>query len=70
MVAGAFLVHPFHAFNERAQADGFVLKWWLNNTVVESSSRMQLDDGAGTQISETTLGIVDSAEACVVFLNA
>ncbi|KAF1357590.1 glycoside hydrolase [Lizonia empirigonia] len=52
-------------------ADGFMLKWWLNNTVVESSgSGMMLSDGSGTEISETTLGIADGAEACVVFLNA
>lgn len=70
MASGAFLVTPYQAFNERAQADGFMLKWWLNNTVVESSGGMQLSDGAGTQISETTLGIADGAEACVVFLNA
>lgn len=31
---------------------------------------MQLNDGSGTEISETTLGIVDGSEACVVFLNA
>jgi beta-glucosidase len=71
MSSAAFLVTPFQAFNERAQADGFMLKWWLNNTVVESSGGgMQLSDGSGTEISETTLGIVDGAEACVVFLNA
>ncbi|KAF1922458.1 glycoside hydrolase family 3 protein [Didymella exigua CBS 183.55] len=69
MSSAAFLVTPFQAFNERAQADGFMLKWWLNNTIVESSGGM-LSDGAGTEISETTLGIADSAEACIVFLNA
>jgi beta-glucosidase len=31
---------------------------------------MQLSDGSGTEISETTLGIADGSEACVVFLNA
>ncbi|KAF3011014.1 hypothetical protein E8E13_010853 [Curvularia kusanoi] len=71
MSSAAFLVTPFQAFNERAQADGFMLKWWLNNTVVKSSGGgMQISDGSGTEISETTLGIADGAEACVVFLNA
>jgi beta-glucosidase len=71
MSSAAFLVTPFQAFNERAQADGFMLKWWLNNTVVESTGGgMQLSDGSGTEISETTLGIADGSEACVVFLNA
>lgn len=71
MSSAGFLVTPFQAFNERAQADGFMLKWWLNNTVVASSgSGMMLSDGSGTEISETTLGIADGAEACVVFLNA
>ena len=31
---------------------------------------MQLSDRSGTEMSETTLGIVDGAEACIVFLNA
>jgi beta-glucosidase len=71
MSSAAFLVTPFQAFNERAQADGFMLKWWLNDTVVESTGGgMQLSDGSGTEISETTLGIASGAEACVVFLNS
>ncbi|UPX10538.1 Beta-glucosidase [Ascochyta rabiei] len=71
MSSASFLVSPFQAFNERAQADGFMLKWWFNNTVVESSGGgMMLSDGSDAEIYETTLGIADGADACVVFINA
>jgi beta-glucosidase len=72
MASTAFLVTPFQAFNERAQSDGFMLKWWLNNTVVESQSGggMMVSDGSGTELSETTLGVAANSDACVVFLNA
>lgn len=71
MSSNAFLVTPFQAFNERAEKDGFMLKWWLNNTVVESSGGgMMVSDGAGTEISETTLGMADGSDACIVFINA
>ncbi|KAH8641590.1 putative beta-glucosidase D [Alternaria alternata] len=71
MSSNAFLVTPFQAFNERAESDGFMLKWWLNNTVVESSGGgMIISDGAGTEIQETTLGMADGSDACIVFINA
>ncbi|KAH7075084.1 glycoside hydrolase superfamily [Paraphoma chrysanthemicola] len=71
MSSAAYLVTPFQAFNERAAKDGFMLKWWLNNTVVTSSgSGMMVSDGTGTEISETTTGIAENSDACVVFINA
>ena len=70
MSSNAFIITPFQAFNERAESDGFMLKWWLNNTVVESSGGMMVSDGAGTEISETTLGIAENSDACIVFINA
>jgi beta-glucosidase len=71
MSSNAFLVTPYQAFNERAESDGFMLKWWLNNTVVESTGMSSMvSDGAGTEISETTLGIAENSDACIVFINA
>lgn len=71
MSSNAFLITPFQAFNERAEKDGFMLKWWLNNTVVSSSGGgAMVSDGAGTEISETTLGIAANTDACIVFINA
>ena len=48
-----------------------MLKWWLNNTVVGSSGGgMIISDGTGTEIQETTLGMADGSDACIVFINA
>jgi beta-glucosidase len=73
MSSGAFLVTPFQAMNERAEADGFMLKWWLNNTVVTTNPNTKtipMLSGPGTVIQETTLGIASLSEACIVFINA
>ncbi|KAF2029955.1 glycoside hydrolase family 3 protein [Setomelanomma holmii] len=70
MSSATYLITPFQAFNERAHKDGFMLKWWLNNTIVSSSGGMVISDGAGTEISETTTGIAENSDACIVFINA
>lgn len=72
----AYISTPFQLFNERAAKDGFMLKWWLNDSSTTSSSSGQGGmfpmggAGSGTEISETATGITDHADACVVFLNA
>jgi len=59
---------PFQVFSNRAATDGFMLKWWLNDTVVFTSS-VQVA-GAGTILVENTLGVASNSDACVVFINA
>lgn len=63
----AYVTTPVQLFVQRAASDGFMLRWWLNDTVSETSSGMQ---GSGTELTETTLGVADGSDACVVFLNA
>ncbi|KAF2129979.1 glycoside hydrolase family 3 protein [Dothidotthia symphoricarpi CBS 119687] len=70
MSSAAFIVTPVHAFVERAMKDGFMLRWWLNDTVTTSQSGMMVSNGAGTELVETTVGVTANSDACVVFLNA
>lgn len=63
----AYLSTPVQLFNQRAATDGFMLRWWLNDTVETTWSGMQ---GSGTELSETTTGVAQDSDACVVFLNA
>lgn len=71
MMSTAFLVTPFQAFSERAMNDGFMLRWWLNDTVVTSQGGgMSVGNGAGTQLVETTVGVAADSDACIVFINA
>lgn len=63
----AYLTTPMQLFNQRAALDGFMLRWWLNDTVSTTSSGM---GGSGTELTETTVGVADDSDACVVFLNA
>ncbi|KAF9875440.1 hypothetical protein CkaCkLH20_07260 [Colletotrichum karsti] len=61
------LTTPLQLFNQRAAADGFMLRWWLNDTSTATSSGMK---GSGTELTESTTGVADLSDACVVFLNA
>ncbi|KAJ0118882.1 beta-glucosidase d [Diaporthe amygdali] len=63
----AYVTTPVQLFVQRAATDGFMLRWWLNDTVSETSSGMM---GSGTELTETTVGVADSSDACVVFINA
>lgn len=63
----AYVTTPVQLFVQRAATDGFMLRWWLNDTVSETSSGMM---GSGTELTETTVGVADDSDACVVFLNA
>lgn len=63
----AYLTTPIQLFNQRAATDGFMLRWWLNDTVETAWSGML---GSGTELSETTTGVAEYSDACVVFLNA
>ncbi|KAF2709060.1 glycoside hydrolase family 3 protein [Pleomassaria siparia CBS 279.74] len=62
----AYLTTPFQLFNERAAKDGFMLRWWLNDSVQSVSSGMR---GSGTELTETTVGLTANSDACIVFLN-
>ncbi|CCF43226.1 hypothetical protein CH063_12985 [Colletotrichum higginsianum] len=61
------LATPLQLFNERAARDGFMLRWWLNDTVETTFSGMA---GSGTELTESTTGVAADSDACVVFLNA
>lgn len=63
----AYLTTPIQLFNERAAKDGFMLRWWLNDTVSTESTGM---GGEGTALTETTTGVAQDSDACVVFINA
>ncbi|KAF7531021.1 hypothetical protein G7054_g9262 [Neopestalotiopsis clavispora] len=63
----AYLSTPFQLFNQRAASDGFMLRWWLTDESTNSSSGMS---GSGTELTESTTGVADLSDACVVFLNA
>lgn len=63
----AHLSTPFQLFNQRAASDGFMLRWWLTDESTNSSSGMS---GSGTELTESTTGVADLSDACVVFLNA
>ncbi|TDZ18633.1 putative beta-glucosidase D [Colletotrichum orbiculare MAFF 240422] len=63
----SYLSTPFQSFNERASRDGMMLRWWLNDTSETSFSGMS---GSGTELTESTVGVADLSEACVVYLNA
>lgn len=63
----AFLTTPFQKFVERAQSDGFMLRWWLNDSSVTTSSGMS---GSGTELSESTIGVAENSDVCICFLNA
>lgn len=62
----AYLTTPFQLFNERAAKDGFMLRWWLNDSVESVSSGMT---GSGSELTETTVGVTANSDACVVLLN-
>lgn len=64
----AYLVSPVQRFVDRAVKEGFMLRWWLNDTVSTSSSGGMM--GSGTELSETTTGVAENSDACVVFLNS
>uniref|UniRef100_L2FKV4 beta-glucosidase n=1 Tax=Colletotrichum fructicola (strain Nara gc5) TaxID=1213859 RepID=L2FKV4_COLFN len=63
----SYLTTPLQLFNQRAATDGFMLRWWLNDTSETSFSGMS---GSGTELTESTTGVADLSDACVVFLNA
>ncbi|KAI1079844.1 putative beta-glucosidase D [Whalleya microplaca] len=63
----AYLTTPIQLFNERAAKDGFMLRWWLNDTVSTTFSGMS---GKGTELAESTTGVASNSDACVVFINA
>ncbi|KAK7746558.1 hypothetical protein SLS62_009355 [Diatrype stigma] len=66
----AYLTTPIQLFNERAAKDGFMLRWWLNDTVLTDSSGMGGMSGEGSTLTETTTGVAQNSDACVVFINA
>ncbi|KAI1337486.1 glycoside hydrolase superfamily [Xylariaceae sp. FL0016] len=63
-----FLSTPYDLFNQRAAKDGFMLRWWLNDSSVTTYSGMS--GGSGTKLTPTTIGVADNSDACVVFLNS
>ncbi len=63
----AYVTTPFQKFVERAATDGFMLRWWLNDTTTSSFSGMS---GSGTELAESTLGVASDSDVCIVFLNA
>ncbi|KAK6208423.1 ssDNA-binding protein, mitochondrial [Pestalotiopsis sp. IQ-011] len=63
----AYLSTPFQLFNQRAASDGFMLRWWLTDESTNTSSGMS---GSGTELTESTTGVADLSDACLVFLNA
>jgi beta-glucosidase len=63
----AFVTTPYQKFVERAQSDGFMLRWWLNNTSVTTFSGMS---GSGTELAESTVGVAQNSDVCICFLNA
>lgn len=63
----SFVSTPFQKFVDRAQSSGFMLRWWLNDTTVTSSSGMQ---GSGSELSESTTGVAADSDVCICFLNA
>ncbi|RDW58789.1 hypothetical protein BP6252_13265 [Coleophoma cylindrospora] len=63
----AYETTPFQVFTNRAASDGFMLRWWLNDSVVTTTSGMS---GAGTVLTETTIGVADNSDVCICFLNA
>lgn len=65
----AYLSTPIQVFSERAARDGFMLRWWLNDTAVTEAPYIAWPN-SGTELTESTLGVADGADACVVFLNA
>lgn len=66
----AYLTTPVQKFVERAATDGFMLRWWLTDEVVESSSQGRSPMGSGTELNENTIGVATYSDACVVFANA
>ncbi|KAH6672261.1 putative beta-glucosidase D [Halenospora varia] len=63
----AYVTTPFQKFVERAETDGFMLRWWLNDTTVTTLSGMS---GSGTELAESTLGVASYSDVCICFLNA
>lgn len=63
-----YVTTPVQLFVQRAAADGFMLRGWLNDTVSDTMSGGMA--GSGTELTETTAGVADGSDACVVFLNA
>lgn len=66
----AYVTTPVQKFVERAATDGFMLRWWLTDEVVLSSSQGRSPHGTGTELSENTAGVAQYSDACVVFVNA
>lgn len=67
----AYVTTPIQKFVERAATDGFMLRWWLTDEVVNSSSSV----GGGAmstdnELNENTAGVAQYSDACVVFANA
>lgn len=63
----AYVTTPFQKFVERAETDGFMLRWWLNDTAVTSFSGMS---GRGSELTESTVGVASGSDVCICFLNA
>lgn len=61
------VVTPFQKFSERAASDGFMLRWWLNDTSATTSGGFP---ASGTELAETTIGVATYSDVCVCFLNA
>lgn len=67
----AYLVTPQFALTERAMTDGNMLRFMLNDTVVSSSSgRLIAGDSEGSAATQTTDAYAESADVCLVFVNA
>lgn len=58
---------PIQKFMERAETDGFMLRWWLNDTTATTFSGMS---GSGTELAESTVGVAKYSDVCICFLNA
>ncbi|EKD17082.1 beta-glucosidase D [Drepanopeziza brunnea f. sp. 'multigermtubi' MB_m1] len=64
----AYVTTPFQKFVERAEKDGFMLRWWLNDT---TTTRVDYLTGQlGSELVESTLGVAAGSDVCVCFLNA
>jgi hypothetical protein len=67
----AYETTPFQVFNNRAATDGFMLRWWLNdNSVTSSSGGFGGSSGASSGLTETTTGVASNSDVCICFLNA
>lgn len=60
----AYVTIPVQKFVDRAASDGFMLRWWLNDTTTTTFSGMKF---SGTELTESTLGVAADSDVCTCF---